>query len=897
MASDRPSLSPSINWVGTSALAFGGCNLSFFLFGALFNHPGTISVLLLMIGMLLAVLAAPGWLKLILSYPDRVGGITPATAVCLRSYSQILGTIVGIGYWIAWTCAASFSAVFFSTTLKQSIFPDASLNVTAVLMILVVTGITLLGLKHLVRIILPLAVVTLIITIVSLILPITSGQINWSQAFDYQWQQPFPGWFGTLTSLVGGMYFVGWIVPAFESTLCFMGEMKDKKKGIKRTLITGIIVTVIYCVIMPIVWLGVLGATPLKNDLITVSDLSRMFIPLGEKPAILFAIIFLLFNTVLSAFTPLCNSPRTLAQLAEDGFIPKIFSKRTVKNQVPWVATLTTAAVAIFIILFGAQTWLIAATNFDYLICISVASIAAYLVSRDSKLAIASQNQGPSHFVVKLGLIAACIWTLASILGFQQYGLPTIVIGIAFAFAGSLFLVVRKITDRLHAHQPWFSPTLQLKFLGTIFMILILDSVGYLIAVQYILQLQEITPLVVLLEDIFVAVALFTISVGLVVPGTIVSAAENISQSAIQLAKGTLLDFSNAMIALGQGQLEKASVNINIVPLPVYTNDEIGKMAQGFNLLQAEIARSAEGLKGARENLIQARQELLEINEGLESRVEERTKELTLANQTLQKTLNNLTLAQDKLIEIGKMTLLEGIIASITNAISEPIGVSVTAISQLKEDISNSIISFNNHKLSESQLKRFFYISDELTKLTENNLKRAVDMFDKFKQVSIDQLSESQTPRNFYLNEYLEFIILSLQPALKKARLTTSLECPENLVIKNYPGVIFQVINILVTNSIMHAFKPDQTGNINICVTTNNSNVILEYSDTGCGIPSENIKKIFEPFFTTKHSKGCLGLGLHIAYSRIVRLLNGSIQCVSKPGQGATFIITFPAKL
>lgn len=67
----------------------------------------------------------------------------------------------------------------------------------------------------------------------------------------------------------------------------------------------------------------------------------------------------------------------------------------------------------------------------------------------------------------------------------------------------------------------------------------------------------------------------------------------------------------------------------------------------------------------------------------------------------------------------------------------------------------------------------------------------------------------------------------------------------------------------------------------------------IEFEDSGCGIPSENIKKIFDPFFTTReHSKGA-GLGLAAAYGAI-RDHSGIITVESQPGKGTTFFILLP---
>ena len=67
--------------------------------------------------------------------------------------------------------------------------------------------------------------------------------------------------------------------------------------------------------------------------------------------------------------------------------------------------------------------------------------------------------------------------------------------------------------------------------------------------------------------------------------------------------------------------------------------------------------------------------------------------------------------------------------------------------------------------------------------------------------------------------------------------------------------------------------------------------LVLSVSDTGCGIPPENIEKIFNPFYTTK-TEGT-GLGLAICYG-FVRRHNGDIEVQSQPGQGTTLTIKLP---
>lgn len=72
--------------------------------------------------------------------------------------------------------------------------------------------------------------------------------------------------------------------------------------------------------------------------------------------------------------------------------------------------------------------------------------------------------------------------------------------------------------------------------------------------------------------------------------------------------------------------------------------------------------------------------------------------------------------------------------------------------------------------------------------------------------------------------------------------------------------------------------------------------VEIKVSDTGCGIPEENLGKLFTPFFTTKALGKGTGLGLSIVYG-IIKMHKGQITAQSEVGQGTTFTITLPIKM
>ena len=100
-----------------------------------------------------------------------------------------------------------------------------------------------------------------------------------------------------------------------------------------------------------------------------------------------------------------------------------------------------------------------------------------------------------------------------------------------------------------------------------------------------------------------------------------------------------------------------------------------------------------------------------------------------------------------------------------------------------------------------------------------------------------------------------------------------------------------QKIGQVFLNLIMNAAQsiPDK-GTIGIRTYVTDGRVGVDISDTGCGIPPENIARIFDPFYTTKPAGKGTGLGLSISYE-IVKRQGGEIRVHSVPGQGTTFTV------
>jgi diguanylate cyclase (GGDEF)-like protein/PAS domain S-box-containing protein len=612
----------TLGWYGTTALAMGGSNQSLFIIGALFagqgdiNGQGSAAIPLLIAGLLLAWAAAPGWTELILMFPNRVGGISASCAEAFRPYSPVLANLTGVCYWWGWIPTCGLTAILSASAAHHWYLPGIPTTVMAVGLVLLFTGVNLAGVKWVGRLAVPIATASAAMAFLSGMAPILAGEVDWHQSMHFELTVPFPGWFGELTSLMAGLYLVGFAAPAFEAAACHVGETKDPNKNVPRAMFASGLLATLYFVVLPVVWLGVLGPKPLGEDLALV--LGPTFAPIFGNAGKAAAIWFMVLSMFSGTMQPLAGASRTLMQLSEDGLLPRFLAWRS-RTDSPWAATLLTAGMAILFLLIGDPIWLVAAANFTYLIGIALPSVAVWLLRKDQPSALRPYKA--PDIAIQLGLAAAMIWAISALLGFEQFGLPTVVIGVIFAYAGSALYAWRTISDRRRAGLPGVQFALQFKLTGAMLMVLVLDGAGYLLAVSNIPP-QE-SALMTGLADIFVAVAMLSITVALVLPGMVAHAASELSQAARHLTTGTMAEFSRAMVALGRGDLDAAHVRFDVEPVRIHSRDEVGELAASFNLLQGEIGNAAIGLGLAREGLRSARSQLTDANTSLELRVEE----------------------------------------------------------------------------------------------------------------------------------------------------------------------------------------------------------------------------------------------------------------------------------
>ena len=638
-----------LGWFGTSAIAMGGSNQMIFLITALFVGQGDIlgqgsaAVPLLIVGLLLSWAAAPAWTELVLMWPNRVGGIAAACAEAFRPYSPVLAALTGTCYWWGWVPTCGLTALLSAAAIQQWYLPHLPVEAVACAIVGFFTFLNLCGIKWVARFAIPVATVSALLAFLSSLIPIVTGEVDWHQALDFHLTTPFQGWFGSLTSVMAGLYLIGFAAPAFEAAACHVGETIDPKRNVPRAMLASALMAGVYFIVLPVVWLGVLGPEPLGRDLATV--LGPTFTPLLGSFGKAAAIWFIMLNMFHGTLQPLAGAARTLSQLSDDGLLPRFLGWRTATD-CPWAATTLTAGLAVIFLLAGDPIWMIAAANFTYLIGICMPNLAAWLLRRD--LPHATRPYRAPRGTITLGLIAAMIWLITAVLGFEQFGLPTVLFGLALAYSGAFLYAWRRIEDRRRKGLPAFARTLHLKLTGAMLFVLILDGAGYLLAVDSVPN--EHQALVAALEDIFVVVALMTITVGLVLPGMITYSATEVSKAAKRLTSGTLRDFSRAMAALGRGDLGGAHASVNIEPVLIRTQDELGEMAASFNVLQEEVKEAALSLDEARENLRAARTQLIASHEDIAH----------LAHHDALTNLPNRTALSERLAETFERSMLTG---------------------------------------------------------------------------------------------------------------------------------------------------------------------------------------------------------------------------------------------
>jgi signal transduction histidine kinase len=238
----------------------------------------------------------------------------------------------------------------------------------------------------------------------------------------------------------------------------------------------------------------------------------------------------------------------------------------------------------------------------------------------------------------------------------------------------------------------------------------------------------------------------------------------------------------------------------------------------------------------------------------------------------IEQTLETLKGTQAQLIQSEKLSAVGEFVAGVAHELNNPLA----AVIGFAEILKNTDGDTKNRRY----LDMIFKSAQRCQKIVQSLLSFARRHQPERKPVSVNKLIET----------VLEIVSYPLRTS--NIKLVTQLDPHLPVVLADEHQIQQVVLNII--NNARQAIEIHQPhGQIKITTTICEPNVCITIQDNGPGIAKENLRRIFDPFFTTKEVGKGTGLGLSLCYG-LIKEHGGNITPISRPGEGAMFIIELP---
>lgn len=352
--------------------------------------------------------------------------------------------------------------------------------------------------------------------------------------------------------------------------------------------------------------------------------------------------------------------------------------------------------------------------------------------------------------------------------------------------------------------------------------------------------------------------------------------------------------------------------NLTVFMMPIGSAVEVillsFALADKINTYRKEKETSqANELRAVQENERLVKQQ----NIVLEQKVEERTKQLSEANEGLKKAMKELKDAETQLVEQEKMASLGQLTAGIAHEINNPINFVTSNVNPLNRDVRILIDTV-------AEIEQIAMSDDNLDAKSQkiNNYKEEIDY--PYLMEEIDMLLngiKEGASRTAEIVKGLRIFSRLDEDDLKRADVNEGLDSTlvitnnligNNIIVRKnyanlpliecYPGKLNQVFLNMISNAvyaIKKKFGEKDGGVLSITTECDNEFLYVKIGDNGTGMDAQTKKRLFEPFYTTKEVGEGTGLGMSIAYNTINKH-NGRIEIVSEVGVGTEFIIVLP---
>ena len=316
----------------------------------------------------------------------------------------------------------------------------------------------------------------------------------------------------------------------------------------------------------------------------------------------------------------------------------------------------------------------------------------------------------------------------------------------------------------------------------------------------------------------------------------------------------------------------------------------------------------------------QAEEAIRNLNEDLEQRVVDRTRDLESANAELKQLSQELDCAYTDLkqthshmLQQEKMASIGQLAAGVAHEINNPMGFIISNLGTLGK-YAGKLTSFLG--LQEEAIERLSLQSGSAEVARELEERKAglkiPYIIEDLDQLTVECLDGAervkkivQDLKDFSRSDEGKFVWSDLHHGIDSTLNIVANEIKYKAdVIKEYGSIpqvecILSQLNQVFMNLLVnaaHAMSAERRGKIFVLSGTGDGETVwIEIADDGCGIPPANMKKIFDPFFTTKPIGQGTGLGLSLSYG-IVQKHHGRIQVSSEAGKGTSFRITLPVR-
>ncbi|MFA5941735.1 MAG: ATP-binding protein [Sinimarinibacterium sp.] len=310
-------------------------------------------------------------------------------------------------------------------------------------------------------------------------------------------------------------------------------------------------------------------------------------------------------------------------------------------------------------------------------------------------------------------------------------------------------------------------------------------------------------------------------------------------------------------------------------------------------------------------------QALAESNRNLETRVQERTAELSALNLQLRAEMEQRTKMELELRQAQKLEAMGRLAAGLAHEINTPVQFVADSCHYLVDGSAEALALLERYRgdvdriaagecgaaqaRDELEAARARVGADDLAKHLPEAGARALDGLERIAQIvrSMKEFSHRGSGRRsaIDLNRAIENTLTIARHEYRYvADVRTELAALPP--VPCYPGELNQALLNLIVNA-AHAIGDavrgsDRRGRIVIRTRREGERVAIDVADDGTGIPDDLRERIFEPFFTTKEVGKGSGQGLAIARAVIVDKHGGELTVDSVPGRGTTFTICLP---